>query len=170
MSETSPKIHVGRPIMPSGYGIAPLDAQATLIPWEHVSEQLRTKRNYWIGSTRPDGRPHAMPVWGVWLEPAVYFSTDPELRKGRNLAADPRVVVHLESGDDVVILEGRVEQVTDAALLKSADEAYFNKYEFHLAGDLAAPGLIYRLRPRSVLAWFESSFPTTATRWTFDYD
>ena len=164
-SENSP---AGRPDMPTGYGLAPVNAQTDLMAWQHVEEQLRTKRNYWIGSTRPNGQPHAMPVWGVWLDGALYFSTDPKSRKGRNLAANPEVVMHLESGDDVVILEGRVAVAGDAAVLEKADQAYFSKYQFHLAGDQAAPGLVYELRPRKVLAWLESSFPTSATRWKFD--
>ena len=154
--------------MPAGYGLAPVSGQNDLIAWERVEEQLRTKRNYWVGSTRPDGRPHAMPVWGVWLDGALYFSTDPHSRKGRNLAANPQVVIHLESGDDVVILEGRVVKMTDASILERADAAYYSKYQFHLAGELAAPGLVYQLRPRAAFAWLESSFPTSATRWKFE--
>src|SRR3712207_8482388 len=37
-------------------------------------------------------------------------------RKARNLAANPNVVAHSESGENVVILEGVVEEVTDPAL------------------------------------------------------
>ena len=154
--------------MPAGYGLTPVSGQQDLVAWEHVQERLQTGRNYWIGSARPDGRPHAMPVWGVWLDGAFYFSTDPMSRKGRNLAANPQVVVHLESGDDVVILEGRAAEVTDRIILEEADQAYFNKYAFHLTGELAAPGLVYQLQPRVVFAWPESSFPTRATRWTFE--
>jgi hypothetical protein len=109
-----------------------------------------------------------MPVWGVWLDGTLFFSTDPHSRKGRNLAANPEAVIHLESGDDVVILEGRVVKITDVSLLEKADAAYYNKYQFHLAGDLAAPGLVYQLRPRTAFAWLESSFPTSATRWEFE--
>lgn len=156
--------------MPAGYGLVPLKEQKDLVAWERVEDQLRTNRNYWISSTRPDGRPHAMPVWGIWLDGAFYFSTDPHSRKGRNLAANPEVVMHLESGDDVVILEGRVAKVTDRAILEKADQAYHIKYQFHLTGDLAAPGLVYQLRPQVAFAWQESSFPTSATRWKFDIE
>ena len=89
--------------MASGYGLAPLGGGNEQISWEAVEEKLRKARNYWVSSTRPDGRPHAMPVWGLWLAGAFFFSTDPQSRKGRNLAVNPNVVVHLESGDDVTI-------------------------------------------------------------------
>ncbi len=74
------------------------------------------RRNYWVCTTRADGRPHAMPVWGLWLDDAVLFSTDPESVKARNLAARPDVVVHLESGDDVVVVDGRAERLTGSEL------------------------------------------------------
>ncbi|MEI6136703.1 MAG: pyridoxamine 5'-phosphate oxidase family protein [Chloroflexota bacterium] len=35
---------------------------------ERALARLRTAMNYWIATTRPDGRPHAAPVWGVWLD------------------------------------------------------------------------------------------------------
>lgn len=54
---------VGRPIMPAGYGIsAESDGR---LDWAWLDSRLETARNYWVASTRPDGRPHVMPVWGV---------------------------------------------------------------------------------------------------------
>ncbi len=154
-----------RPDMPRGYGLSTVNGEEDLVAFTHVEERLRSARNYWVGSTRPDGRPHAMPVWGVWLEGAFFFSTDPLSRKGRNLAANPEIVVHLESGDDVVVLEGAVERETDPEMLRRADQAYWDKYQYHLVGDVGNPGLVYRLRPRTIFAWPESSFPQKATRW-----
>ena len=156
-----------RPYMPEGYGLAPLSDASELIPWEAIQEKLRAARNYWVCSTRTDGRPHAMPVWGVWLDAAFYFSTDPLSRKGRNLTANPEVVVHLESGDDVVILEGKIGMLAGETDVTALDEAYFSKYKFHISGGEAPAGAIYVLRPRVVLTWFESTFPTSATRYTF---
>ena len=95
-----------RPDMPD-YGIS-ADADG-LLPWQHVSEQMAAARNYWIGTVRPDGRPHATPVWGVWVDETFYFGMGPRSVKARNLAANPALVVHLESGDDVVVLEGVAE-------------------------------------------------------------
>jgi hypothetical protein len=63
----------------------------------------------WLGTTRPDDRPHVMPVWGVWIDDIVYFGTAPDSVKALNLASNPAAVVHLESGNDVVIVEGRTE-------------------------------------------------------------
>jgi hypothetical protein len=163
-SENKSGFKAGRPRMPAGYGIQPLGDGNDLVPFKHVEERLSASRNYWVCSASSHGVPHAMPVWGVWLDGAVYFSTDPQSRKGRNLAANPEVVIHLESGDDVVILEGVISQAVDLVELQAADRYYFDKYEFHLVGDWQNPGPVYRLRPRKIFAWLEKSYPSSATR------
>ncbi|MFO7679369.1 MAG: pyridoxamine 5'-phosphate oxidase family protein, partial [Chloroflexota bacterium] len=73
-----------RPEM-EGYGIQPIGSGENLIPWVEVSQKLTRARNYWLATTRPDGRPHAMPVWGVWLDEAFYFGTGADTVKARNL-------------------------------------------------------------------------------------
>jgi hypothetical protein len=160
--------------MPAGYGV-PADTEGVLA-WEWVQRRLAQSYNYWVCTTRPGGRPHAMPVWGVMVENTLVFSTSRESRKGRNMARNPEITVHLESGDDVVVLEGRVEDARDAALLAAADAAYAVKYvdqktgvPFHISQDPSASDGVYALRPRVVLAWHESNFPRDSTRWTFPY-
>src|SRR3954468_12870960 len=116
---------VERPGMPAGYGISA--GAEGFVPWAWVEEQLVGARNYWVCTTRADGRPHAMPVWAVWLDEVLLFSTDPTSIKGRNLAARPQVVVHLESGDEVVLLEGRAAEM-DRSRLGPFVAAYDAKY------------------------------------------
>ena len=147
--------------MPDGYGIASGD-DGTL-PWSWVVEQCTAARNYWICTTREDGRPHAMPVWGLWLGDAVVFSTDPASTKARNFAARPDVVVHLESGDDAVIVEGRVEPIA-RDLLPAFLDAYEAKYDYR-PNEEQTEG-VYAVQPVRVLAWREQDFPTSATRFT----
>jgi pyridoxine/pyridoxamine 5'-phosphate oxidase len=154
--------------MAPGYGINPLDTAGMMV-WDEVRDRLAKGRNYWVATTYPDGRPHVMPVWGLWLDETFYFATDTASRKGRNLAANPNVVVHLESGDNVVILEGRVEEVMESALLVRFSDAYEVKYQFRPDVNNAA-SKVYRLRPKVAFAWQEKDFPTTATRWSFDCD
>ena len=151
-----------RPGFEPGYGIH--ESPEGMLPWSWAEERLERARNYWIGTARKDGRPHAAPVWGLWIEDAVLFSTSPRSRKGRNLARDPRVVVHLESGDEVVIVEGEVERVP---LTEAAAEAYGAKYDFR--PDPESPdGNWYAVRPRVAYAWLERDYPRTATRFSFD--
>lgn len=147
---------VSRPHMP-GYGILPESEGAGLLPYSFVEERMAAARNYWVCSVTPEGRPHAAPVWGLWHAGAFYFGTGDTSRKGRNLAANPAVVVHLESGDEAIILEGRAEPVTDAALLKTLDKAYKAKYKVPFHSALC-------VRPQVAFAWREADFPASATR------
>jgi PPOX class probable F420-dependent enzyme len=158
---------VGRPVMPKNYGIKDAHGGSGLLSWERAREQLAKARNYWIGTTRPDGRPHVMPVWGLWLDERVWFSTGRPSRKSLNLRHNPNVVVHLESGDDAVILEGTAEEVTDPAGLAQFAAAYFAKYD--LRPDTADPeNITYAVRVRTAFAWLEADFPGGATRWQFE--
>jgi hypothetical protein len=147
-----------RPAFDPGYGISNDDEG--MLPWSWADERLAVSRNYWIVTSGEDGEPSAAPVWGVWADGAVYFGTNPRSRKGRNLARDPRAVIHLESGDEVVILHGEVEiyEVEDSIL-----DAYEAKYGYRPPGKS-----LFRLRPRRALAWLEADFPKTATRFDFD--
>lgn len=155
-----------RPGIDPGYGISP-DADG-LLEWSFASGELERARNYWVVTARPDGRPHSMPVWGVWLDETVWFSTGEDSVKARNLAADPRLVVHLESGDDAVILEGVAERpALDAELHGRIVAAYAAKYDMK-PDDLPGPDGWYRLRAQKALAWREVDFPRTATRWRLD--
>jgi general stress protein 26 len=155
-----------RPTMPKSYGV-PTDLGVDAWPsWPRISEMLANARNYWISTTRPNKRPHAMPVWGLWLGEAFYFRTSRDSKKGRNLATNPWIVVHLESGDDAVILEGTVEEVTDPLVLGLFKKAYESKYQWGV--DLSDPHRVtYGLKPRVAFTWLEKDFPDTATRWRF---
>jgi general stress protein 26 len=149
--------------MPRGYGI--VSGEEGLLPWSWAEERLVASRD-WIVSADPEGRPHAMPVWGLWLDGAVWFSSDRASRKARNIAGRSGIVVHLESGDEVVVVKGVAEEVTQRAALEPFARAYQEKYGFGM--DLDQPiGPVYRVRPRAVLGWLEKEFPSTATRWRF---
>ena len=158
----SPQPRAERPGMATGYGIK--REPDGMLAWDWAAEGLTASRNYWIATTRGDGRPHVAPVWGVWHDGALWFGTDVASAKGRNIARSPEVVAHLESGDDVVILEGAAEEATAPA---AADDAYAAKYAgIRLTGSPAG-SVIYRLRPRLAHGWLETDYPNTATRWRF---
>lgn len=156
---------VGLPHFPTDYFGA---TRKGFLPWAHAEKRLAASRNYWICTARPDGRPHSAPVWGCWFEGALYFGTGKDTRKAKNLAHNPAVSIHLESGDDVVILEGRVEPVdiaSDKPLQKKLNPISKKKYKMPL---VIMPGaLFYRVRPKIALAWTEKEFPYISTRWEF---
>lgn len=137
------------------------------LEYSEVETRLAKSRSYWICTARPDGRPHSIPVWGFFLEGALYFGTSRNTRKARNLAYNPALSVHLESGDDVVILEGTAVEIdiSDKATFKKLDAASRSKYRMPLM--VVPEGVFYAVHPRVILAWTESDFPTNATRWQF---
>jgi nitroimidazol reductase NimA-like FMN-containing flavoprotein (pyridoxamine 5'-phosphate oxidase superfamily) len=159
----------GRPVMPEGYGVP--DGDEGLLRWEWAVERLESAHNYWFSTTRPDGRPHAMPAWAVWLDGVLYFDGSPETRRMRNLAANPAIVVHLESGTEVVILEGEAREAgrPERALAERLAAAFGAKYgethDYRPAPEQWDRGGLWAVRPRVAFAW--SRFPTDTTRWSF---
>lgn len=156
---------VGLPQVPAMYG---LKERREWLPFSHAEDRLTKSRNYWICTARPDGRPHSIPVWGLWIDGALYFGTARTSRKARNLAHNAAVSVHLESGDDVVILEGSAVEVdlADKSTIRKLDAASRAKYKMPLM--VVPESVYYSVRPRTVLAWTEKDFPNNATRWEFE--
>jgi hypothetical protein len=130
--------------------------------WADVEHRLSRSRGYWLTTTNPDGSPHAVPLWAVWVRGALYFDGPPTSRWARNIARDPRVSVNLERADDAVIVEGRAEDLeTDDELGREIVAVWVGKY-----GDATAPlpseqGL-FRLRPVKAKIWSESLADGTA--------
>jgi hypothetical protein len=170
MDETIPtgepkRQKVGRPVLPEGYGV-PLDNQ-DLLPWSYIQERMQAARNYWICTVRPDGRPHATPVWGVWIDDVFYFEGSLETRRAQNLLANPAVTVHLESGSEVVILDGEAQAISrpDPALGQRLSEKYGEKYAgmgYSPGPDAWDNGGLFAVHAKTVLAW--TKFPQDTTR------
>ena len=142
------------------------------LPWSWAVERLIRARNYWIATTRPDGRPHSRPVWGIWLDNACYFSTGS--LAAQNIVVHPAITIHLESGDEVVIIEGVAEVINDNARLKEVISQYNQKYHWNLDPN-QLPGPFYAVHPQLAFGWLAdptgldggSAFHGTATRWRF---
>src|SRR5271169_6853976 len=87
-----PEPKASRPHMP-GYGIGDESEGSGLLPWTWAEQRLVQSHDYWLATVRPAGAPHVMPVWVVWRHDAAWFSSSPQSRKTRNLAADRRAVI-----------------------------------------------------------------------------
>jgi Pyridoxamine 5'-phosphate oxidase len=96
--------------------------------WAQVAERLAAARTYWLGTTAVSGAPHAAPVWGAVTGGTLYLYSERSTVKARNLAIDPRVVVHLESGEDVLIVYGAAEDLGVPADVPSVVAALAAKY------------------------------------------
>lgn len=152
-----------RPFAP-GYGIVGPGDGKGLLSWAWVERKMNRCRTFWLATIHSrDARPHVMPVWGVWLDNAFYFSTGRKSRKGQNLAANPACSVTNDDGEEAVILEGEARPLNDAVALERAAAAYQKKYKWDLRG-MGEP--IFEVRPAKVFGFIEKSFPKSATRWT----
>jgi PPOX class probable F420-dependent enzyme len=158
--------------MPPNYSMPGMET--VLLPWHHARERLENARIYWIGTVRPTGQPHVTPVWGVWIDDHLYFDGNPATRRGRNIAVNPAVTVHLDSGGegkDVVIVEGDAYPIDhpDHTLTARIAAAYTAKYvaeDYAPGADAWDEGGLYVMRPRVAFAWTELFKDTT--RWQFD--
>ncbi len=155
-----------RPYMP-GYGIVGSDEGRGLLPWSWADERLTRSRNYWVVTTWPDGRPHAMPVWAVWDDGALWFSSAVGSRKIRNLRRDPRCVVTTEDGQQPVVVEGRATVVTDPARLQRLVDLENAKYGTTLDVGFLDPAVnaTVRIDAVVVIGLDDDAFNDTPTRW-----
>ncbi len=127
-----------RPHMP-GYGLP--KTKKGLLPWKWAEERLKKSRQYWIATTRPDGRPHVMVIWGT------------------------------EDAAEAVVLEGMIKTERDVKTIREFLRVYEKKYKFDMSGmaddllKLKEP--VFYLRPRVGFGLWEKKFSTSATRWLF---
>jgi hypothetical protein len=183
----------------------PVDAQlliaddAPTTPWADVNARLETpeaNRTYWLATVRPDGRPHVMPnvmpILGLWLDGAFYFTTGETTRKGQNLAVTPQCVmaVSIQSLPSLdVIVEGEAVKVTDNAKVQRVADAYASTLHWPLTvhdglvvGDGAptagpSPYAVFALTPTTVFGLpgltgmdeegEDQKAPIVPTRWRF---
>lgn len=147
-----------RPHIP-GYGLPPSDEG--LLRWDQVEARLAASMHYWFATTSPGGKPHVNAIWGVWVNHALYAGGGPEVRWAKNLAADPRIAVHLEDGKKVVIVEGRANRTStqDDDEVLAVKAAYKEKY------DLDHPAPFWRIVPSLAFSW--TDFGKDATRFRF---
>lgn len=100
----------------------------TELTWDEIAGAFAAARNWWVGTAGPGG-PHAVPVWGVVADGYLCFYGEDSTVRSRNLAADPRLVVHLEGGDAPLIVFGRVRPPQPASALPAVTAAYRVKYD-----------------------------------------
>jgi nitroimidazol reductase NimA-like FMN-containing flavoprotein (pyridoxamine 5'-phosphate oxidase superfamily) len=151
------------------------NASAAAPPWDTFERLLTDAQLYWIITVRADGRPHAVPLVGVWHDDAFAFCTGPDEQKYRNLEGNKQVAVTTGStgaqgwgsGKDVVV-EGTAVRVTDAETLQTLADAWAAKYaddwryavrgeEFvelsHSGGSIGGGARVYRVEPAKVMVF-----------------
>ena len=168
-SRTVPRMltpRAARPDVPAGYGIKPADEGLGLLDWSWADERLQGKHIWWLATTRPDGRPHLMPIWAVWLGDGVAFSTDAGARKAKNIAHNQHVSIVPERGTQSVIVEGVADELPSDRLKEFV--GVYKKVWGIDPTQMDSP--IFFIRPTTVFGFVDEDdgFPLNATRWTFD--
>ncbi len=145
------------------------------LPWSWAGERLTAERNFWVVTVSGDGRPHALPVWGVWddAEWRFAFSSGPRSRKLRNLSANPRAVVMTGDTTECISVEGRAAVIDDERRLAQWTARYLDKYQAlapDLSEDFLRQNVCVEFVPERAFAVIEreAEFSTRATRWVFD--
>ena len=126
-------------------------------------------RNYWITTHTQRTHPHSRPVWGIWSAPQLWFSTVSLI--DRHIRANDHVEVHLESADEVVLIEGRATPLSAGQGQRRADE-YNVKYNWDMSADVTG---VWAVTPDRVMAWLSdpsgldegTGFSNSATEWVF---
>jgi uncharacterized pyridoxamine 5'-phosphate oxidase family protein len=150
-----------------GYGLP--KSKKGLLPWKWADDRLGKSRQYWIATTRSDGRPHVMVVWALWMDGVLYFSTGSKSRKARNLKNNPNCTMCTEKADEAVILEGVVDTERNVETIREFLRRYGKKYKWDMSSmaddllHLKEP--VFYLRPRVGFGLWEKKFATSATRW-----
>ena len=170
MTESEGSVTAERPTMPDGYGLPP--STDGLLPWAEVERELVAAQHYWLATVRPDGRPHVVPRWGVWLDGRFFYDGSPATRHARNVERNPAMTLNLESGTRAVILEGNsIATRADPGGFGARLSLAFSKYAD--AGYAPEPsawadengGGLRVFTPGRGLAWFD--FPKDCTRFRF---
>jgi PPOX class probable F420-dependent enzyme len=98
-----------------------------------VERRLQTEQNLWLATVRPNGTPHQVPIWFVWVAGKIYLCTGADSVKVRNLMQNPRVSLALEDGSQPLVIEGRARPIGAAS--RPVVEAFKKKYDWNISTD-----------------------------------
>lgn len=158
-------MRIDRPAIPAEYGITRASRH---VEWAHVEERLGADRVYWVATVGPDGRPRIRPIDGLYLDGVIWVGGSHETRWVRDLTANPRVAIHLDGVDDVIVVDGDAEMLASvdkelAVRLADASNAKFPEYGMTPAFYVKNGAIAVRLR--KVITWTDIS--RDPTRFTF---
>ena len=129
---------------------------------DRAESRLRSEPIVWLTTVRADGQAQATPVWFLWDGETFLLYSQPGAQKVRNLAANPKVALHLDddgSGGDVVTVEGTATVEPDTPRADRVD-GYLAKYQTAIEALGYEPGpfartysTAIRVRPTRVRVW-----------------
>lgn len=161
-------IRITRPKFPRGYA----DKPVSYLTWEGVAAQLTQAKHYWLCSVRPDGRPHVVPRWCVYVDGKIYYDGSTETRHAINIRSNPNASLHLEDGRQAVILEGTCKEAGKPSreLAKKLSKAYqkYKEYGYTPGPSSWDHGGLFVFTPRQCIAW--STFHEDPTKFIFEME
>lgn len=156
---------------------SPRGTPLTALSWADVQTRVAEAGDFLVATTDPGGRPHVVPVLGVWFEGAVCFVSFRESRKARNLRRNDGCAVTVPGAEVDLVLEGAARLVRDVAELQKVAELFPVKYpwwhpvvrdgEFYDPGDADDPRHVFAVEAAQVFA-FGKEDGFTATRWQLE--
>ncbi len=153
--------------LPEGYG-----DPSHILDWVDIRQELEAAQTYWITSVRPNGRPHAVPRDGIWLDDTWYYGGSPETVHNRNVERNPAVVMHIGDGLRAIIVEGNAVYVypehATAEQLAEINNSKYAHYGMKTTADTYTERGTWALKARRILAW--TNLPENATRFRFNSD
>ena len=153
-----------RPDVPASYGFG--KSKKGLLDWAWAQKKLAATQNYVIVTVRPDGRPHAMGMHGLWWDDAYYFGTGADTRKAKNLVTNSHCALVCEDFEELVIVEGLAAFIDYKDLPEGLSDASQKKYGWPM--DPRSGGVVYKLTPRVAFAFPLKQIATAVTKWVFD--
>lgn len=120
--------------------------------WRAIEARFGRESEIWLSTVRYDGRPHLVPVWFVYLDGKIYFSTGTETQKWSNLLSNQSVALSLADPNKVVVIEGEGHAVGHQVTQELA-EHFYNKYEWDLREDNTANWRVVEVTIHKVLSW-----------------
>jgi hypothetical protein len=162
-----------------GYAVLPWSRPRDILAAPPRAETPGSDHRSYLGTVRPDGRPHAAGIGPLWHDGDIYIVSGPGTRKSRNLAVNPACTISMGLEGIDLILEGEASRVTDrptlekvAALYREGGwpaevegDAFTAPYSAPSAGP--PPWYLYRFIFHTVFG-VATAKPDGATRWRFD--
>ncbi len=120
--------------------------------WRAIEARLGRESTIWVATVRYDGRPHLAPVWFIWFENKIYFTTGSETQKFANLYHNQRIVLSLPDTANVIIIEGEAH-VAQRDKIDTLGDYFFHKYEWDFRYDDSADWRLIEITPHKILTW-----------------
>ena len=154
------------------------------LPWSRARDILVVGSQgpgvtFFLGTVRPDGRPHAAGIGAVWHDGDLYLTSSPQARKAHNLAANPAGTISVRLAGIDLCFEGEAHRVTDGETLEAIAAIYRDVgWPAQVEGDAFTapfnapsagppPYNVYRFVFHTVFG-VATEEPHGATRWRFE--